>query len=216
MKKFILSGLILLGLSSSLLAQKTVTLGLHAGLNISTFDETVTYNNGSIGNGSEKSKVGFSGGADVSFALGHKGWYLQSGLNYTQGGINAGKDESTGYDTKMSLSYLTLPVLGKYVIKKIGLGFMLGVEYGYLLTATASESNGNANVSASAKDFFNSSQFSLVWGVEYYMKNGIGFNVALSEGLTNILSNTSLLGVQDARDISVRNHILTIGAGYRF
>lgn len=218
MKKLILAGCALLCLSQTLTAQKRIEFGVHAGIGITTFSEEVTYTNNAVATNSEKDKVGITGGAEVIFNIGRKGFGIQSGLDFSQLGINAGKDASTGYTSKINFNYLTLPVLARFTFKRIGLGVFAGPQYSYMLNAKViADAGSQGKVKVDATPYFNRSDVSFASGVDYYLKNGLGFAIKVQAGITNVLKDVSILDVDgDAKSVSVRNEAILFTVGYRF
>lgn len=87
-------------------------------------------------------------------------------------------------DNTIALSYLNIPLMGKYYVTK-GLSIEAGPQLGFLLSAK--------NESTDVKDSFNTFDFGLNFGLGYKFKNGLNFGARYNLGLTDInnLDNSS-------------------------
>jgi hypothetical protein len=103
-------------------------------------------------------------------------------------------------DNTIALSYLNIPLMGKYYLTK-GLSIEAGPQIGFLLSAK----NENTDV----KDSFNTFDFGVNFGLGYKFDNGLNFGVRYNLGLTNInnLDNSS---------IENKNGVFQISVGYFF
>ena len=153
-------------------AQKTDDLlleyGAKAGVNFSTAKTSGSGSSGSI------SGTGVLIGGYVAFPITDV-IKIQPELLY---------DHHSGTDNGMTtnLNYLTVPVIAKYAIQSSGFSVLAGPQIGLLLSAKSKE-NGE---SISTKEFYNSTNFSLIIGAEYALPVGINFSARYNAGLSNI------------------------------
>ena len=103
-------------------------------------------------------------------------------------------------ENTIALSYLNLPLMGKYYITK-GLSFEAGPQIGYLLSAE--------NEDTDVKDSFNGFDFGVNFGLGYKLDNGINFGARYNLGLTDInnLDNSSSKN---------KNGVFQLSVGYFF
>jgi hypothetical protein len=103
-------------------------------------------------------------------------------------------------DNTIALSYLNIPLMGKYYLTK-GWSVEAGPQIGFLLAAK----NENTNV----KDSFNTFDFGVNFGLGYKLDNGLNFGVRYNLGLTDInnLDNSS---------IENKNSVFQFSVGYFF
>lgn len=198
----------LLAISTALFAQEQVTWGIHAGVNVANVTEK--------GNGvsaSWSSKVGFIGGIDVQLPIAPS-FLIQPELNFSQLGAKINVSDGTDYvKESITHNYLSVPILFKYKVQNTGLGIFAGPQYSYLLSAKGSGSTSvdvdESDLNGSSTDGYNRSEFSGVFGAEYYFPCNFGISARYQVGFTNI--------AKDAEDgTSVKNHGFTFTVGYRF
>lgn len=103
-------------------------------------------------------------------------------------------------DNTIALSYLNIPLMGKYYLTK-GLSIEAGPQIGFLLSAK--------NEKTDVKDSFNTFDFGVNLGLGYKLDNGLNFGVRYNLGLTDInnLDNSS---------IENKNGVFQISVGYFF
>jgi hypothetical protein len=103
-------------------------------------------------------------------------------------------------DNTIALSYLNIPLMGKYYLTK-GLSIEAGPQIGFLLSAK--------NEKTDVKDSFNTFDFGVNFGLGYKLDNGLNFGVRYNLGLTDInnLDNSS---------IENKNGVFQISVGYFF
>lgn len=80
-------------------------------------------------------------------------------------------------DNTIALSYLNVPLMGKYYVTK-GLSVEAGPQIGFLLAAK--------NEKTDVKDSFNTVDFGVNFGLGYKLENGLNFGVRYNLGLTDI------------------------------
>ena len=167
-----------------------LSFGVKAGLNL----PSTTLKNGSA---KVKGKMipGIHIGGFAEAAL-TENIFLQPELMFSTFGA-----KQPGSETKIVLSYLTLPLLGKY--KYEDFGFLTGPQIGFLASAKA-KYEGN---SASYKDYVKSLDFSWILGAEYFLESGLGFNVRYALGIMNIAKGNNY---------KENHNVLQLGALYRF
>ena len=111
----------------------------------------------------------------------------------------SGQGYSIGDDT-VELSYLNLPLMGKYYVTK-GLSLEAGPQIGFLLAAD--------NEGTDVKDSFNSVDLGVNFGVGYKLDNGLNFGVRYNLGLSDI---NDLDGFNDKN----QNGVFQFSVGYFF
>lgn len=133
--------------------------------------------------------------------------------------INSG-DESGSVKISETLNNLAIPVLFKYKVTNTGLGIYIGPQYSYLLSAKGSGSISSADDTedmetsgtGSNTDSFNRSEFSGIFGLEYYFPCNFGISARYQAGFTNVAKKDP----SDDSNSSVKNHGFTFTVGYRF
>lgn len=103
-------------------------------------------------------------------------------------------------DNTIALSYLNIPLMGKYYLTK-GLSVEAGPQIGFLLAAK--------NEKTDVKDSFNTFDFGVNFGLGYKLDNGLNFGVRYNLGLTDI-NNV------DNSSIKNKNGVLQLSVGYFF
>ena len=103
-------------------------------------------------------------------------------------------------DNTIALSYLNIPLMGKYYLTK-GLSVEAGPQIGFLLAAK--------NEKTDVKDSFNTFDFGVNFGLGYKLDNGLNFGVRYNLGLTDInnLDNSSSKN---------KNGVFQLSVGYFF
>ncbi|WP_111308321.1 porin family protein [Confluentibacter sediminis] len=99
-----------------------------------------------------------------------------------------------------ALSYLNIPLMGKYYLTK-GLSVEAGPQIGFLLSAK--------NNKTDVKDSFNTFDFGVNFGLGYKLNNGLNFGARYNLGLTDInkLDNSSSKN---------KNGVFQLSVGYFF
>lgn len=103
-------------------------------------------------------------------------------------------------DDTIALSYLNLPLMGKYYVTK-GLSVEAGPQIGFLFSAK--------NEGADVKDSFKTVDFGVNFGLGYKFDNGLNFGARYNLGLTNINDVDGYSGKN-------KNGVFQISAGYFF
>jgi hypothetical protein len=176
MKKLLFIAAISLGVVVSANAQET-KFGAKAGVNIATI-------------------TGDDVGDDVNGTIGFQvGGYAHIGIT----DAFAIQPELL-FDTKgaedLTLSYITIPVLAKYMITE-GFDIHIGPQIGLLMSADSDCED--------ASDFYKSTDFGLAAGAGYELESGINFSVRYSMSLGSI-----------AEEFDQKNSVITIAVGYSF
>lgn len=193
MKKFILSGVLLIGSMLAVKAQD-VKFGVKGGLNLSKLTST---------NGS-KVLAGFNAGALVNFKLDNN-WAIQPEVQYSTQGTKVKNDILWGAVTtegSMKLDYINVPVLAQYhIIDEFYLEG--GPQIGFLTSAKAK----SGGVSVDVKDNMKTVDFGLNFGFGYKFDMGLGIGARYNFGLTN---------VYDSDKINRKNSVAQIDLFYIF
>ncbi|MBF7091986.1 PorT family protein [Flavobacterium sp. ALJ2] len=103
-------------------------------------------------------------------------------------------------DNTIALSYLNIPLMGKYYLTK-GLSVEAGPQIGFLLAAKNEKTN--------VKDSFNTFDFGVNFGVGYKLDNGLNFGARYNLGLTDINN-------LEGSSIKNKNGVFQLSVGYFF
>lgn len=106
--------------------------------------------------------------------------------------------------SSINLSYLNLPVIGKYYVTE-GLSIETGPQIGYLLSAKT----GDRNIKSSFKKFDLGANF----GIGYKLDNGLNFGLRYNLGLTKINNKST---ASEFSNMDNRNQVFQISIGYFF
>ncbi len=181
-KVLLLTVLAVLGLANA--NAQEVQLGVKAGLNFA---------NVSGDNTSEKDMVtAFNAGLVAEIPLTEK-FSFQPELLFSGQGYSF--DDNT-----VALSYLNVPLMGKYYLTK-GFSLEAGPQIGFLLSAK------NENIDV--KDAFKTVDFGVNLGLGYKLDNGLNFGARYNLGLSDI--NNS-----DTSNAKFRNGVIQVSVGYFF
>lgn len=148
-------------------------------------------------------RVTFHAGVSAEVNLGSN-FYLQPELYYSGAGFKT--PTINGKSGKINMSYINLPVLVKYKFNNSGWGIFAGPQYGVLLSAKAKGGDTDVDI----KDACKKSEFSGLFGLEYYMPSGLGFSAQYQAGFTNVYKTEGSDGSK------VKNGIFSVSIGYRF
>lgn len=140
-----------------------------------------------------KSKIGFNIGALAEIPVAQSFAFKPELVFSTQGAKSDDND-----DSKLNLSYLNVPLLGKYNTTS-GFFAETGPQIGFLLGAKAKDDQNDADV----KEFYKSTDFAWAFGIGYEMaESGFGVNLRYNLGLSNI---------PDFDDVSQKNSVFQLG-----
>lgn len=103
-------------------------------------------------------------------------------------------------DNTVALSYLNIPLMGKYYVTK-GLSLEAGPQIGFLLAAKNEKTN--------VKDSFNTVDFGVNFGLGYKLDNGLNFGARYNLGLTDI-NNV------EGSSSKNKNSVFQLSVGYFF
>ena len=103
-------------------------------------------------------------------------------------------------DDTIALSYLNIPLMGKYYLTK-GLSVEAGPQVGFLLAAKNDKTN--------IKDSFNTVDFGVNFGLGYKLDNGLNFVARYNLGLTDI-NNV------ESSSSKNKNSVFQLSVGYFF
>ncbi|MBO9681969.1 MAG: PorT family protein [Flavisolibacter sp.] len=173
-------------------ADKTVSLGIKAGVNIANW-----YNkSGNFVTTNNDARIGAYAGLFAHIHLGDL-FAVQPEVVYSmQGFKNA--------NNKYVANYINIPLLGQVML---GNGFRVetGPQLGILTDAKTEDYAGNEN--PGLKPFLKSTDFSWTFGASYLSPIGVGAEVRYNMGLSNIRTSTS---------DNVKNRVWQIGLFYQF
>jgi opacity protein-like surface antigen len=186
MRKLIIATLLVGGFSTATFAQGkgAVEYGFNAGYNISTV--VSSEDNADSGNGFN---VGFA--ADFYFS---DRWSIKGKLIYDQKGwdndVITDLDTGNTYDTNYNLNYLTVPVMANWHFgKKRNWYLDFGPYVGFLMSAE------DTRFGADVKDYFNSTDFGLSYGigVKIPLNNKVKLSLEYEEqtGFSNVFKNAT-------------------------
>jgi hypothetical protein len=103
-------------------------------------------------------------------------------------------------DNTVALSYLNIPLMGKYYLTK-GLSIEAGPQIGFLLAAK--------NEKTDVKDSFNTFDFGVNFGLGYKLDNGLNFGARYNLGLTDINN-------LEGSSFKNKNGVFQLSVGYFF
>lgn len=178
--------------SSVIVSQAQIKFGGKLGLNIAglTGDDAPD----------SKSKIGFNVGGFVEVPVAES-FAVKPELVFSTQGAKSENDD----DSKLNLSYLNIPVLGKYTTSS-GFYGETGPQLGFLVGAKAKSDDGDADV----KEFYKTTDFAWAFGVGYEMaESGFGVNLRYNLGLSSIADDG------DA-DVKIKNSVFQIGVTKTF
>jgi hypothetical protein len=113
------------------------------------------------------------------------------------------KASESGFDYKLNLNYINLPILAKWTAGSGGFFAETGPQFGFLMSAKAKGDGGDVDV----KDEMKGVDFSWAFGLGYHVAPNIGINARYNLGLSN---------VYDADDVKVKNSVFQVGLFYSF
>lgn len=195
MKKNLFSIVAVLFISGTVFSQK-ISYGPQLGVNISSHH--LTSNGGGY---STSSLAGLQAGAFVAVSLPLK-FAVQLDLLYNQTGARY-KQTSTGnvHDTKAN--YFSIAIVPKYNIWN-KLSICVGPQMNFVLNSKAKE----GNASFDNKAYQNTTDFSLVAGLEYKFPLGIKLGVRYQTSFNNQFKTA------DAYNENAKLNLISITAGY--
>jgi len=103
-------------------------------------------------------------------------------------------------DKTIALSYLNFPLMGKYYVTK-GFSVEAGPQVGFLFSAK--------NDKTDVKDYFNTVDFGVNFGLGYKLGNGLNFGARYNLGLTDI-NNVAKSSSKN------KNSVFQVSVGYFF
>lgn len=145
------------------------------------------------------SKVGLHIGALVEIPV-SESFSIMPELNFDQMGA---KEDILGEDVKLNLNYLSMPVLAKFNVS--GLGIYAGPQIGFLMSAKAKSGDEDSDV----KDFYKSTNFNAIFGVEYSIPRGLFISARYNLGLSKINDES------DSNNYDKAN-AFAVGIGFKF
>lgn len=126
--------------------------------------------------------LGFLAGGKISDYSG-----LRSGLIYASRGAvleDSGIPYFSGYTvTKLKLDYLEIPIL--YAFEPSNFRIFFGPQYATLLSANVKDENSSQDI----KSILNSGSFELRYGFSAHSKSGLGYQLHIISGLSDILKS---------------------------
>ncbi|MDH7445596.1 porin family protein [Aquimarina sp. 2201CG14-23] len=139
-------------------------------------------------------------GAVIEYPISQK-FFLQGELLYSSQGY---KIDISGVEQKISLNYITLPI-----IAKIHITTPISLETGPQFSLLSTVSNEDVPDNDPFFDAFNDFDFSWAFGVGYKLESGMFFQLRYNLGITNI-NDTGVINVTN------RNSIAQLSIGYLF
>jgi len=181
-----------------------LTFGVKGGINLASLGGDVAP--------SAKGKMGFHLGGIAEYMLSDE-FGVQAELLYSAlGGKYEETNEGVSIKEKTKLSYITLPVVGKYFVTD-EIALEAGPQFSFLMSAESEgESTFDGETQSATEDISNGiNGIDLGFGIggSYNTDGGLFFGLRYVLGLSNIFS--------DAPDgISVVNNVFQVSAGYKF
>ena len=183
MKKFLLLAVVTVLGFANVTAQE-IKFGIKGGLNFASITGDNTENSDLV--------TSFNFGVLSEIPISEK-FSFQPELMYSGQGYSFN-------DNTIALSYLNIPLMGKYYVAK-GLSLEAGPQLGFLLAAK--------NEKVNVKDSFNTFDFGVNFGVGYKLDNGLNFGARYNLGLSNI-NNVDNSSSQN------KNSVFQVSIGYFF
>jgi len=181
MKKLLLTAYAVCGLLS--INAQEVKVGIKGGVNFSEINWVDSQNKFRTSD--------FNAGFMAEISISEK-IFIQPELLYSgQGG------------SSINLSYLNMPLIGKYYVTK-GLSIEAGPQIGYLLSAKTGDRN--------IKSSFNKFDFGANLGLGYKFNNRLNFGIRYNLGLLNI----NKINANNDHDPGNKNQVFQITVGYFF
>ncbi|MEH6762880.1 MAG: porin family protein [Aequorivita antarctica] len=187
-------------------------LGAKAGVNISSIG-------GDYVDGLDP-LVGFHVGGLVEIPLAGK-FALQPEILYSSQGakyVSYLVSDFQEYDSKVILSYINVPIMGKYYIID-GLSVELGPQIGVLVKANQKGDYADGSYDDDVKYFYNSLDIAIGIGASYRLNNGVFFSLRFNKGLMDISDDDIEYfedGDLDSYSYKNQNNVFQISAGYSF
>lgn len=203
-----------------------ISYGVKGGVNISNAtDKSFIFSDGYL---SQKSRIGFNGGAFVNIPI-SKSFSIQPELLFSQYGYKTEYDfrisTEDGYDPLLSnnkgtystnLGYIVIPIMVQYNIipdlyVEVGSEFGINIIAQEKYTETADSYLQNRTIEI-GKDFLNTFNFGVGAGAGYYFTDNIGITGRYIFGLTDTEKNPYNFPNKTA----IRNKVFQIGLAYKF
>lgn len=190
-KIVLISGIIL---CLSTVSKAQTYFGISGGLNMSNMTKVF------MGESTKGTyKFGFQAGAFAQIGLTYT-LDLQTEINFSQMGVKY-TDEGSALTSEMN--YLTLPLLLKFRMNEFA--FYTGPQMAYLLSSKDVYESGSVNMDF----YYKKTDFSVVVGAEYVIREQLIFGLRYQNSLTQIAKNTDL-------GPSIKNNVFTFKLGYLF
>lgn len=201
MKKIILSTLLVLAFGFTY-AQKA-QFGIKGGLNIA--------NQNFVGTGapSTSALMGVNLGFFVDIKVDDK-FVIQPEILYSMQGTKLNWLSDGVTINSFKLAYINIPVMAKYYATK-NFSLEAGPQIGFLTSAKVNGTSNGTTVDVDAKNFYNSTDFGINFGVGYDFTKKISAGIRYNLGLSNVGSNEF---VSDGDKIT--NSVFSIDFGYKF
>lgn len=176
-----------------------VKYGAKAGVNISdiTGDDVDSFD------GRTSFHVGAVAEIPVSseFSVQPELMYSSQGSDYSEG---------DGYDGKVKVDYLNIPVIAKYYVAE-GFSVEAGPQFGILLSAKDEYDWAGDTGENDWKDSLKGLDFGVNFGLGYRLESGLNFGARYNLGLTDANDDKENLG-----DSSYKNSVIQFSIGYFF
>lgn len=197
MKKLLVMAAIALGTVGVSQAQE-IDFGVQAGVNFATLSGDDT-------DGADlESRTGINVGITGEYQFNQQ-FGLLVGAIYSQQGY---KLEEEGFEEKLKLDYINVPVLAKFYLGGSGFAIEAGPQVGILVGDDIELEGGGESVSESIDA--ESIDFSALGGLSYKFKEGttlegVAFGARYQLGLTDVIEN-----------VEARNSVFSLNLGYKF
>lgn len=165
-----------------------VKFGPKAGMNIASLTED-----------GAKSLIGFHVGGFAEIMISDK-FAVQPEVLYSMQGA---KYKVEGVDVDFNLDYISIPVMAKYFAAE-GFSIEAGPQISFVTRAEMS----GAGETVDVKDFANSTDFGLNFGLGYSLPMGVMFSGRYNLGLSDT--------VKDNPGDAVKNSVFQLSVGYKF
>ncbi len=195
----VLISFLMLGMGFTSTAQvKVWSIGPEVGMSLSKYGKDA---------GTNDFKLGAIGGAFITYSILNT-WAITTKLLYAQKGASF-----ESIDTKQTLSYIEVPIIGRYFLNKEGNfrpNIFLGPSLGFLAGATNKVGSNNPEPIEKYKDSFNNFDFGVT--------AGLGLNFLISTETYFILDARYTQGLSDVTKANgnVANNSFGLTAGLSF
>ncbi|MEM5540005.1 porin family protein [Olleya sp. AS48] len=205
-KLFTIAAVAVLGMTS--VNAQDINFGAKAGVNFATItgDET---------DGIE-SQTGFHVGVVAEIMISEKFSFQPELLYSAQGASDTFEDEFDKEEYTIKYDYINLPLMAKYYVAE-GFSIEAGPQIGFLINSEAEYEytnkefpEFNESETNDIKDFTNSIDFGVNFGLGYKLESGLNFGARYNLGLSNVNDG------EGSDDLKNQNAVFQVSVGFFF